>query len=438
MPTPDDPEVTGQAFVVALEATPPASLLPDRSQARAASLVGDVTVLDVLDLGPDAFGHPAAVAVVRVDSRDLIAPGFLDSGEFRRDPSVASLLRAGAHGAFEVELMGDGIPAGGATGLDVDQSNDSVLLGDVMVKWQLDAAPSPAPDRLRALTGSDTVPAVRAIVTWRRADGTRCAILTAADALPDASDGWTWAVELVRSHARGEEVDAITPFARIGTMAGRMHVALASAGVSTWDAADIARVQSGCLANLAEATNAVGGAEGDRLRARHSRLREVFDGLQSINTTPVIDIHGDLHIGQVLSSPLPDGGTRLAFVDFDGSPVLPPEERSARQPAARDVAGMLASIDHVARVVNHRTPGLDPEPARAWIPIAQGAFIDAYQAVLSDAGLSKLLDERLLEAMVVDQELREYLYAVRFLPHWTYVPDAVLTDLFPDDVARES
>jgi len=135
---------------------------------------------------------------------------------------------------------------------------------------------------------------------------------------------------------------------------------------------------------------------------------------------------------------LPGREVRLAFVDFDGSPVLPPEERSARQPAARDVAGMLASIDHVARVVNHRTPGLDPEPARAWIPIAQGAFIDAYQAVLSDAGLSNLLDERLLEAMVVDQELREYLYAVRFLPHWTYVPDAVLTDLFPDDVARES
>jgi hypothetical protein len=36
---------------------------------------------------------------------------------------------------------------------------------------------------------------------------------------------------------------------------------------------------------------------------------------------------------------------------------------------------------------------------------------------------------------MVDQELREYLYAVRFLPHWTYVPDAVLTELFPDDTA---
>ncbi|HAN70992.1 MAG TPA: aminoglycoside phosphotransferase, partial [Actinobacteria bacterium] len=127
--------------------------------------------------------------------------------------------------------------------------------------------------------------------------------------------------------------------------------------------------------------------------------------------------------------------TRLAFVDFDGNPVLPPEERGARQPAARDVAGMLASIDHVARVVNHRTPGLDPEPARAWIPIAQQAFLDAYRAVLADHGCSNLLDERLLPALMVDQELREYLYAVRFLPHWTYVPDAVLTELFPDDTA---
>ncbi len=438
MPTPDDADVTSPAFVAALASTDPADLLPDRSQARAASLTGDVRVLDVLDLGHDAAGRPAGVAVVRIGDRDVIAPGYVDGGAFHRDPAVASLLRSGEQGAFEVEVMGGGIPSRDAVALDVDQSNDSVLLGDVMVKWQLDAAPSPAPARLRVLAGSDTVPPVRAIVGWRRADGVRCTVLTAADALPDATDGWTWAVELVRAHVRGEDVDAITPFARIGAMAARMHVALAGSGISTWASADVARLQAACLADLEEAAVTVDGAEGDRLRGRRARLEHVLTGLDGIESTPVIDIHGDLHIGQVLSSPLPDGGTRLAFVDFDGNPVLSPEERSARQPAARDVAGMLASIDHVARVVNHRTPGLDPGPARAWIPIAQGAFIDAYQSVLSGAGLSDLLDERLLPALMIDQEVREYLYAVRYLPHWTYVPDAVLTELFPDDAARES
>lgn len=438
-PTPDDAEVTQEAVRAALEATAPASLLPDRSQARSSSLSGGVTLVDVLDLGLDASGRQAVVAVIRVDSRDVIAPGCVAEGRFRRDPAVASLLRAGVHGAFDIELLGSGIPASDAMPLDVDQSNDSVLLGDAMVKWQLDAAPSPAPDRLRALAGSDTVPAVRAIVTWMRPDGTRCTVLTAADALPDADDGWTWAVELVRSHARGEDVDAIAPFARIGAMAASMHVILAGSGVSSWAAADVAGLQANATASLTAAVGAVEGAEGDRLRARRARMQGVIDGLAAIDSTPVIDIHGDLHIGQVLSSPLPAGGARLAFVDFDGNPVLSPEERSARQPAARDVAGMLASIDHVARVVNHRTPGLNPDPARRWIPVAQQAFLDAYRAVLDDAGRSELLDERLLPALLVDQELREYLYAVRFLPHWTYVPDAVLTAMFPDDsAARET
>ena len=145
MPTPDDADVTSPAFVAALASTDPADLLPDRSQARAASLTGDVRVLDVLDLGHDAAGRPAGVAVVRIGDRDVIAPGYVDGGAFHRDPAVASLLRSGEQGAFEVEVMGGGIPSRDAVALDVDQSNDSVLLGDVMVKWQLDAARAPHP-----------------------------------------------------------------------------------------------------------------------------------------------------------------------------------------------------------------------------------------------------------------------------------------------------
>ena len=93
---------------------------------------------------------------------------------------------------------------------------------------------------------------------------------------------------------------------------------------------------------------------------------------------------------------------------------------------------MLASIDHVARVVNHRTPGLDPRPALVWIPHAQDAFLAAYQGGLAEAGVRDLLDDRLLMPMMIDQECREYMYAARPLPHWRYVPDAVITALIPN------
>jgi maltokinase len=115
--------------------------------------------------------------------------------------------------------------------------------------------------------------------------------------------------------------------------------------------------------------------------------------------------------------------------------VLTPAERMQRQPAARDVAGMLASIDHVARVVNYRTEGLDPRPAVIWIAHAQDAFLAAYQSALAAAGQRALLDDRLLRPLMLDQECREFVYSARHLPHWRYVPDAVLTDMFPGDDA---
>jgi maltokinase len=146
----------------------------------------------------------------------------------------------------------------------------------------------------------------------------------------------------------------------------------------------------------------------------------------------VIDVHGDLHVGQVLRfADRPD----YAVVDFDGNPIVPPDRRADRQPAAVDVAGMLASLDHVGRVVVHRTEELDVrgvETVETWIREARGAFLRAYREGLAAAGRPELLDERLLRPLLVVQECREYLYAVRHLPHWVYVPDKALPALLAE------
>jgi len=300
-----------------------------------------------------------------------------------------------------------------------------------MVKWQLDAVESPAPDRLLALAGTGITPEVRAVIRWRDSDGIDRTVLTAADYLPGAQDGWTWAVELVRAHAQGQTVNAIEPFAVIGEMTARMHIALAAQGVEIWDRGALSVVHGECRADLDEAVRVIDGEEGARLRARADRISARMDALAEIDSTQVIDTHGDFHIGQVVRV---GGGesARYAFVDFDGNPVLSPADRMKRQPAARDVAGMLASIDHVARVVNYRTEGLDPRPAVIWIAHAQDAFLAGYQGVLAAAGQRSLLDDRLLRPLILDQECREFVYSARHLPHWRYVPDAALTEMFPD------
>jgi maltokinase len=94
---------------------------------------------------------------------------------------------------------------------------------------------------------------------------------------------------------------------------------------------------------------------------------------------------------------------------------------------------MLASLDHVGRVVVKRTDGVDPAIVRAWIAAAQDSFLAAYRGTLASLGSLELLDERLLVPLRLQQECREFLYAVRHLPHWRYVPDAALLDLLPDE-----
>jgi maltokinase len=183
-----------------------------------------------------------------------------------------------------------------------------------------------------------------------------------------------------------------------------------------------------------EAAGWLAGAEADLAAAdlgpelaRTARAR--LAALGRCAGTQTIDVHGDLHIGQVLAVGEPRD---YVVIDFDGNPTQDQGARLRRQPAARDVAGMLASWDHVGRVVLHRTEGLDDEAVERvldWIDRAQAEFLETYRQVLGAGGRSSLLDESLLVAMQVQQECREYAYAARSLPHWRYVPDAALPAL---------
>ena len=138
--------------------------------------------------------------------------------------------------------------------------------------------------------------------------------------------------------------------------------------------------------------------------------------------TPVQHIHGDLHVGQVLRA-----GEQLSVIDFDGNPIAP--SHGVVQPAARDVAQLARSLDHVGHVVLRRHPGADPDVVAEWMAVAREDFLAAYRGALQDHAMSSLLDERLLPAFEVEQELRELVYADRHLPEWAYAPRAALSDL---------
>jgi maltokinase len=321
-------------------------------------------------------------------------------------------------------------PAGPERAIDVDQSNESVVVGGrAVVKLFVRTSPGPQPaaDLPAHLTqaGFGEMPTSIGALTWR-GTGRDALVATAAAYLPGAVDGWDWFPALVETGLDdGALGDAVGAAAEVGSVVGRLHAALATpSGVfpEPVGTADAVAWLPRARATLHEALEVTEGPEGDRLRSLAGSAGEVIDTLGGAGTTPVMRIHGDLHVGQILRW---EGG--LAVSDFDGNPLAPPAERVAPDSPARDVAAMARAIDHVGRVVQRRRPDRTADVV-AWIVDARAAFLDAYRAN-APAGL---FDERLLTPLEVAQEAHEYVYAARYLPRWRYVPDLAMPALLAE------
>lgn len=383
-----------------------------------APLAAGIEYLLVADARGVTYGVPA-VAAPEGWRRAVAGDGAAEA--------LVSLLATGATEQSDLDAtVFHAMPVRGERAIDVDQTNDLVVIGDAaVVKWMLHPVPGeqPGPRRLMALAraGFDGAPRTWGLVYLPVAGG-RVLIATVSDYLPGAEDGWDWAVGDVRRVALGERSadEVLEAVRQVARLVARLHLALAEGGVDRASSEDAARW--------------LAGAEDDAVAADlepevAAEVRSLLAALGRSADTETIDVHGDLHIGQVLASGDP---REYAVIDFDGNPTQDDDDRSRRQPPARDVAGMLASWDHVGRVVLRRTEGLDEDAVGRvldWIDRAQVDFLDTYRKVLAAGGRSSLLDESLLVAMQVQQECREYAYAARYLPHWRYVPDAALPAL---------
>ena len=419
--------------LAALVAAAPGSLVAPEGDRRAELSAPTPLALEAaLDLG--AGRH---VAVVRDAAGDRwTVPLVLDGdGLHRARPGdgVAAALVARADGddgfavrSWHLEHLT------GERGVGVDQTNESVVVGErAVVKWvvrlpDLAGTEHPAVRRLALLAdaGFGAVPPTWSLLT-RSGD-----LLSVVDEyLPGAQDGWDWAVDDVRAFAAGDLTlaAASAPAGELGRLTGELHLALATGGVTRATAEDARGWALQAFADLMEALHVVTGAPAERLAARADRIGTELASMSDAKGSPQLDVHGDLHVGQWLRHGTPNAW-RYAVTDFDGSPVAAHLERASQQPAARDVASMLASLDHVGRIVVHRTEDVDATAVRRWVTAAETTFLAAYR---ERAG--HLLDERLLLPLRLLQECREHVYAARHLPLWSYVPDAALADLLPDE-----
>lgn len=416
----------------------------------------DLTLVDACEL-PSSGDARLAIGVAADGAERLaVVPLAQEGPRWRRaipgdgvSAAVAeAIVRGGAPlGRFTFRPFGAASPSVEARAplaerpIGVDQTNLSIVVADeVIVKWMLrpEAGSQRAATLLAHLkaVGYSGVPHPYGSVSWRAPDGTEATIALADRYLPDARDGWDWCVarlEAHLAHGDGECPPDCDPWigGPLGSLVAGLHGALATpsdvieepiadAGpgdLRDWVATAIATVDEALTLQVAERS-----AE---LAALASPIRNVLATLATDAGTPIQPVHGDLHVGQVL-----EWRNGLAIIDFDGNPTLGDGSNALRQPAARDVAQMTTSLDHVGRVVAERVDASLIPRVSSWIADTTTAFLAAYREGLAAIGRQELFDEALLAPFEVEQECRELVYAARFLPSWRYAPMAALRARF--------
>jgi len=155
-----------------------------------------------------------------------------------------------------------------------------------------------------------------------------------------------------------------------------------------------------------------------------ARLRDLLpDDIDAVK----IRHHGDFHLGQMLIV-----RDDVVIIDFEGEPRRSIEERRRKAPAARDVAGLIRSIDYSSIAALERALKSAPDEhgkiARAldgWRETSVSSFLSAYRQSLNDVRLwpqSLQSADRLLDFFLLEKAFYEIEYELAHRPSWLRVP----------------
>jgi maltose alpha-D-glucosyltransferase/alpha-amylase len=346
--------------------------------------------------------------------------------------------------------------------VDTEQSNTTVLVGtDYVIKLfrRLEPGINPEIEVGHFLTETVAFPHAPPLLgtVELEENGARSAVAVVHGFVQNQGDAWTVTnayldrfVEeqrLLTAEAAGHS-DEQTAYLRrmdhVGQRVAELQLTLASRNdipafapepiaaddVRTWTEAILQRAGR-ALGDLARRRSEL--AEDDRRLvdallsyedSLSARLRELLP--ETIDAMKIRH-HGDFHLGQVLI--VKDD---VSIIDFEGEPRRSIEDRRRKAPAARDVAGLIRSIDYSARAALQRALKSAPDEhgklARAledWREHSVAAFMAAYRSSLSDTRLwpqSPEAADRLLDFFLLEKAFYEIEYELAHRPDWLRVP----------------
>jgi trehalose synthase-fused probable maltokinase len=437
----------------------------ERIEPTEAFALADGAVLAVVEVAIAGGDRPSRYSVALTSVDDRLAPAAQGDGAWRAlaaaiadgrtIPAVPRPARPGsAPGPVTAALVCRPAPAlrslapGGAPEvaaaverpLGADQSNTSVVLGErLLLKAYRRIEDGLNPDlELNAFlseeAGFAAVPALAGYAEIVTQGGAATVALLqefvadGVDAYEATADGladWILAPGEVTVEYAAEIA------AGMGALTAELHAALASAGgVPGFEPREATREElrawrRDAQRQLQRALDVVDGAAGRELREMAPVIAEQLTVLEALPSVPLVTrVHGDLHLGQVLLTPI---GARL--VDFEGEPTRTIDERRRPTSPLRDAASMLRSLDHAGRSAVRRAERRNGGPLtrsgldmNAWLRRARERFVESYRTGLRDAMAPIDVDEDLLRAFEFEKESYEFVYAATWLPDWIWAP----------------
>ncbi|HKH03252.1 MAG TPA: putative maltokinase, partial [Bradyrhizobium sp.] len=344
--------------------------------------------------------------------------------------------------------------------IDTEQSNTTTIIdSDYVVKIIRRVHPGPNPEIevgrfLTDAVGYTGVPPLLGSVELVEG-GQRSAVAVVARFVENQGDAWTVVsgqldrfVEEQRLLADEEAAEEQAPyssrFRQVGRRTAELHLALASRDdipafapepitphdVSSWTETLLEHAGR-TLDDLAERRSEMKPGDVAIVAQLNARRQEVLEQIANL-LPPSIDIskirhHGDLHLGQILI--VKDD---ILILDFEGEPQRSLEERRRKRAAARDVAGVIRSIDYAATAAFARATAITSEGREkvvhaldTWRERTTAAFLAGYRESMTDARLWPVEPEhaeRVLDFFLLEKAFYEIDYEIANRPHWLHVP----------------
>src|SRR6267378_3930062 len=263
-------------------------------------------------------------------------------------------------------------------------------------------------------------------------------------------------------HVRESEDQApyLRYMSQIGRRVAEMHLALASndeiadfapepsgpADVQRWTEDVMTRAERAFDA-LKQRRDSIKDADrvlADQILAQRASLHERLSALLPPDIDGLnIRHHGDFHLGQILI--VKDD---IFIIDFEGEPRRSLAERRRKAPAARDVAGLIRSIDYSATAALERALKVAPDEngklgaaLAEWRDRSAAAFLAAYREIVANQRLwpaDPHASEQMLNFFLLEKAVYEIEYELAHRPEWLRVPLTGMIRILSQDSSQDS